>query len=42
MVVAGEKETGLSIYRGKERISIGYRVTNAQGQSVAEGQMEYG
>lgn len=42
MVVAGEADSGVSIYRGTRRITIGYRVTDARGGAVAKGQMEYG
>lgn len=42
MVVAGEADSGLSIFRGERRITIGYRVSDARGGAVAKGGMEYG
>ena len=42
VTVAGEIESGLTIYRAGRRISIEYRVLDATGRVLARGPMEYG
>lgn len=42
VTVAGEIESGLTIYRSGRRISIEYRVLDATGRILARGPMEYG
>src|SRR5262249_29701872 len=42
VMIAGEKGSGLSIYRGGRRIEIGYRLADAQKQELARGTLNYG
>lgn len=41
-VVQGEHHSGASLYRGGKRITLGYRLTDAQGKERAAGKLEYG
>ncbi|MFT7678736.1 MAG: hypothetical protein ACI8QC_002733 [Planctomycetota bacterium] len=40
--IAGEQRAGLTIYRGQQRIPMGYSLLDADGEQVAEGSMAYG
>lgn len=42
LTVAGEKGSGLTLYREGKRIDIGYRLVDARGKELARGTLEYG
>ena len=42
MMIQGEHQSGLSIYRDGKRIPIAYRVTDGRGAVLAQGSMTYG
>ena len=40
--ISGEERAGLTIYRGQQRIPMGYRLLDADGKQVAKGSLAYG
>jgi hypothetical protein len=42
LMIAGEKGSGLTLYRDGKRIDIGYRLADARKQELARGALKYG